>query len=129
MLTKRFKIPAGLKAHSVKMPKEILDSPRMIKFMLRGMFNTDGGVGFDRRKTYKKPYVRINYVSVSKNLIEQMHNLLDKYEIPHSIHRRNDPKAMQIQINGEENTKLFLKKIGFSNQRHLKKVNYLIRDQ
>ena len=94
------------------------------------MFNTDGGVGFDRRKTYKKPYVRVNYVSASKDLISQLSSLLTRYIIPHSIHLRRDGHenhhdAQQVQINGEKNVKLFLKNIGFSNPRHTKKLAYL----
>ncbi|MBP7708651.1 hypothetical protein KA107_03120 [Candidatus Pacearchaeota archaeon] len=125
MLTKRFKIPAGIKCYSVKIPSEILNAGEpFVNATLRGMFNTDGGVGLDKRKTYKKPYIRVNYTSVSSKLIEQIHNLLNKFNIPHSIHKKDN--SQMIQINGKENVKIFLEHIGFSNPRSLNKVKYLI---
>lgn len=121
MLTKRFGIPAGVKSYTVEIPKEILNSDKnFLKSTLMGMFNTDGGLGFDKRKSYKTPYVRINYTSVSKRLIKQLDVILTEYSIPHSIHKRGN--ALVIQINGVENVKRFNSKIGFSNERHLKKI-------
>jgi len=124
MLTQRFKIPAGIKCYSVEIPSEILmaGSP-FLNSTLKGMFNTDGGVGLDRRKTYKKPYIRINYTSASPKLIEQLHIFLLNFNIPHSINKRNNTQL--VQINGEENVKRFIKYIGFSNPRSLNKISYL----
>jgi len=125
LLTKRFKIPKGIKCYTVKIPAEIIhSSDNLLKHTLVGMFNTDGGVGFDKRKAYKKPYIRINYTSVSKQLISQLNTILNNFHISHSVHTRGS--AQMIQINGERNVKLFLSKIGFSSPRHLKKVSYLI---
>ena len=125
LLTERFFMPAGVKAHTVKIPQEIYKNPNYLKATLRGMFDTDGGVGIDKRKVYKKPYVRINYTSVSEELIEQVHKTLQQYEIPHSVHLDKNRKTRRIQINGEENVKNFLKEIGFSNPRHTQKIAYL----
>jgi hypothetical protein len=128
LLVNRFSIPAGVKSYTVKIPQEILRSRDIfLKATLRGMFNTDGGVGFDRRKAYKKPYVRINYVSASKELINQIHNSLNSLSIAHTIHlNQNEHPAGVIQINGEKNVKNYLRKIGFSNPRHLSKVSHLV---
>jgi hypothetical protein len=122
----RFGIPVGKKCYTVQIPQEILDagSP-FVEATLRGMFDTDGGVGFDKRKTYKKPYVRINYTSASFHLIEQVSELLCSFNILHTVHTRNNGRARQIQINGETEVKKFLKQIGFSNPRHLNKLSYL----
>jgi hypothetical protein len=87
------------------------------------MFNTDGGVGLDKRTIYKKPYIRVNYTSASPKLIEQLHTLLLNFHIPHSVNKRDN--AQSVQINGEKNVKRFLKNIGFSNPRSLNKVLYL----
>lgn len=127
LLTNRFKIPAGVKCYTVKIPQEIFDGEETMKcFVLRGMFNTDGGVGIDRRKKYKRPYIRVNYTSSSFTLIKQIHHILSEYGVPHSIHDKNDFRAKQIQINGENNVKLFIDKIGFSNPRHTRKIAYLL---
>ncbi|NCO11133.1 hypothetical protein CO038_00160 [Candidatus Pacearchaeota archaeon CG_4_9_14_0_2_um_filter_39_13] len=126
LLTKRFKIPAGKKCYTVEIPEEIINSSQdMINHTLRGMFNADGGVGFDKRSSYKNPYVRINYTSTSHKLIDQIHKILQEYNLPHSIHGRKGRKVKQVQINGEENVRSFIRKIGFSNTRHLKKLEYL----
>lgn len=127
MLTKRFDIPAGKKCYTVTIPDEILKSEdKFIKATLRGMFDTDGGIGIDKREIYKKPYIRVNYTSSSPVLIDQIHKILKGYKINHSVHKKNDAPAKQIQINGEKNVQLFLKKIGFSNPRHLNKVKHLL---
>jgi len=78
------------------------------------------------RQSYKKPYIRLNYTSASFRLIEQVHVALNRYNIPHSIHEKNDCKAKQIQINGETNVRSFVNLIGFSNQRHIKKIAHLV---
>ncbi len=127
MLTKRFDIPAGKKCYTVTIPDEILKSEeKFINATLKGMFDTDGGVGFDKRKSYKKPYIRINYTSASKGLIDQISSILSTYSIKHSIHKQKNFRSHIIQMNGEKNVRLFLKKIGFSNSRHLKKVYHLL---
>ncbi|MEK6856259.1 MAG: LAGLIDADG family homing endonuclease [Nanoarchaeota archaeon] len=124
ILTKRFNMPAGVKCYTVKIPSEIYKAQKdMLRFVLKGMFNTDGGVGLDKRKTYKKPYLRVNYTSTSKELISQISAALTSFFIPHSVHSKD--KSQIIQINGEKNVKKFLLEIGFSNPRHLNKVAYL----
>jgi hypothetical protein len=130
LLTNRFNIPAGMKCYSVIIPQEIMAADeKMLRATLRGMFNTDGGVGIDRRSTYKKPYIRVNYTSASEMLIRQISGILIQYDLPHSIHKTNlnniNP-TRQIQINGERNVSAFLHKIGFSNPRHLSKVDHLL---
>lgn len=127
LLTERFKIPRGIKCYTVKIPEEIFKAPKeMLNSTLRGMFNTDGGIGIDKRKIYKKPYIRINYTSTSPLLIDQISKILATYNIPHSIHNTNNNRAKQVQINGEKNVKLFLFNIGFSNPRHYNKVKHLL---
>jgi hypothetical protein len=92
------------------------------------MFNADGGIGWDKRKSYKKPYIRVNYTSSSMGLINQIHEIFSRMEILHSTHTKLNPinKAKMIQINGESNVRKFIKNIGFSNPRHLNKIRHLI---
>ncbi len=125
MLTNRFKFPAGQKSFSVVIPSEIYYGKKeLLNYTLRGMFDTDGGVGLDKRQLYKKPYIRVNYTSVSKELIKQVHQILKGYGINHSVHKRGT--GLMIQINGAENVKKFVSKIGFSNKRHLDKIKALL---
>ncbi len=123
LLTQRFKIPAGVKCYTVKIPAEIREGPRdFLYHTLRGMFDTDGGVGFDKREVYRIPYVRVNYTSVSKALITQVSEILGELAIPHSVNGRPDSSAKQIQINGVANVRRFVDEIGFSNPRHTTKL-------
>ncbi|MFH0936408.1 MAG: LAGLIDADG family homing endonuclease [Candidatus Woesearchaeota archaeon] len=124
MLTKRFGIPSGKKCYTITIPIEIINAKKeYLNATLRGMFNADGGIGFDKRKKYKKPYIRVNYTSTSELLIKQIHEALLNYSINHSIHKKD--KSYMIQINGKRYVRLFLAKIGFSNKRHLDRLKYL----
>lgn len=125
LLTKRFNFPAGKKSYSVCIPEEILNEDEHLLYStIRGMFDTDGGVGFDRRESYKKPYIRINYTSSSEKLIRQLDNILTNLGVNHSLHKKGN--AFMIQINGEKNIKNFISKIGFSNKRHLSKIDKIV---
>jgi DNA-binding transcriptional regulator WhiA len=121
MLTNRFAIPSGVKCYTVQIPVEIVNSEKkLINSTLRGMFDTDGGIGIDKRRSYKVPYIRINYSSVSEKLIRQIEKFLLDYNIKYSIHRKGN--TLIVQINGKENVKRFISEIGFSNKRHLDKI-------
>jgi len=121
LLTKRFGFPAGKKTYIVKIPNEILnsDNPIMMNYCVRGIFDTDGCVAFDKRKTYTKPYLRICLNMMSKELINQIHNFL----IERGIRSTKTKESKIIQINGIEECKKFVRIVGFSNMRHLKKIN------
>ena len=46
--------------------------------IIRGIFDTDGGVFLDKRKIYKTKYPRIIFQTVSKPLFEQLSSILSK---------------------------------------------------
>jgi hypothetical protein len=127
LFTKRFGFTSGPKSYTTNIPDEIFycgDEFRAA--VLRGLFDTDGGVGTDKRKIYKKPYVRINFVSTSFNLVQRICSILDDFNIHYGVHLRDYiTPQLQIQINGEVQVKKFLTKIGFSNERHLRKLSHL----
>ncbi len=125
LLTKRFKFPPGKKTYTVVIPDEIIkcNNIKNIKFSIRGVFDTDGCVFHDKRKIYKKPYLRINLTSVSPVLIKQIYNILKELDLIPKI-TTNYNKHI-IQINGVENCKKFIEKIGFSNKRHLDKIKHI----
>ncbi|NQV09501.1 hypothetical protein HQ529_06655 [Candidatus Woesearchaeota archaeon] len=120
LLTKRFGFVPGKKAYTVIMPSEIINSKNdeIINSCIKGIFDTDGGIFFDKRKEYKKPYMRISLQMESKKLIKQIHSLLLKRKINSKI----TSDSRRIQINGLINCKKFIKTIGFSNKRHTSKI-------
>jgi intein/homing endonuclease len=123
LLTTRFGFPSGKKTFSVIIPEEIINSNNcyLINACLRGIFDTDGCVAFDRRKIYKTPYIRIVLQMESKELIKQIHSLLQNQGIKSTI----TTDLRKIQINGTENCRKFVKQVGFSNKRHLDKLKNL----
>lgn len=126
LMKKRFGIPSGPKAYIVCIPDAIMESDVSLRrAVLRGLFDTDGGVGFDKRTVYKKPYVRVNFTTASIDLIQQISRTLKELAIPHSLHARPDASAFQIQINGPRNVKKFVDSIGFANPRHTTKLKAL----
>ncbi|MBS3101526.1 hypothetical protein J4204_05315 [Candidatus Woesearchaeota archaeon] len=49
----------GKKSNVVTIPKKIIENEEFVKMTIRGIFDTDGCVFFDKRKPYYKPYPRI----------------------------------------------------------------------
>lgn len=124
LLTKRFGLTRGKKAYSVKMPQEILQSnnQKIINLCIRGIFDTDGYVFFDRRKSYKTPYLRIGLQMASKGLIQQVHSLL----LQQGILAKITSDGSKLQINGFSECKKFVSLVGFSNSRHLNKIKQVL---
>ncbi len=118
MLTQRFKLPAGVKFDKVLIPQEILDStPENITAVLRGMFDTDGCVFFDKRKVYKVPYLRICLTMKNPPILNQVVEQLAKLGVHGHLSRGRD-----VHIISRDDIKKFLHVVGFSNPKHIHKV-------
>lgn len=121
LITQRFKISAGRKSRSVLIPEEILNSePEIIKSCLRGIYDAEGCVFFDKRNSYKKPYPRIDLHMLNPPIIKQIFKLLNEFSIPCSTNK----DFTRILIYGDDALKKFIKEIGFSNPKHLKRLKY-----
>jgi intein/homing endonuclease len=124
LLVKRFGFPKGRKTEVVRIPDEILESEQSnIRHCIRGIFDTDGSVFFDRRIVYKRPYPRICLHVVSQPLIQQVHHLL----IEDGIQSRMTWDGTRLHINGQTNCRRFCNLIGFSNKRHLSKLTSFVK--
>jgi hypothetical protein len=130
-LENRFGFTPGVKCYSVKIPKEILNSGNKYLYStIRGIFDTDGGITIDNRKMYLKPYGRIEFVTVSKKLFEQLVKILSK---EFSLYTRTfrDKRSYtlthRIVIYGNKQIERWMQLIGFSNTRHLNKINSLLK--
>src|SRR3989344_2627853 len=64
----------GKKAHSVTIPQPILNNRVFMRAVVRGIFDTDGCVFFDKRKGYRRPYPRITLQVASIPLVTQLAN-------------------------------------------------------
>lgn len=118
--TERLHMKKGKKTYVITIPEEIINSKnyKLINACLRGIFDTDGCVAFDRRKAYKKPYIRIILNMKSLNLIKQVYEILQQQNINATITHHGET----IQLNGIIECKRFIDIIGFSNPRHLNKI-------
>jgi hypothetical protein len=128
LLTKRFNFPIGSKTLSVKILNEIIEGgDRFIYSTIRGIADTDGCVFLDKRKAYKKPYARIHLVTYSRPLFEQLKEIFGK---EFSIYFRESMAEVNMRydivIYGNRQLKKWMDLIGFSNERHLKKVRIVL---
>jgi len=125
LLTKRFGLKAGKKVYSVTIPLEIMNSKERshANACIRGIFDTDGTVFYDKRKSYKEPYIRMGLHMESKELIKQVHKLLNDQGIRSTV----TADFKRLQINGVHECKKFVKEIGFSNSRNLNKIKRLLK--
>ena len=113
------------KTYTIRIPNILFEdrNKHNLLAVIRGLFDTDGGVGFDRRSIYHNPYIRINYTSASRKLILQVYESLNVLGINPTIYKKGI--SSMIQINGSKNTETFMSKIGFSNERHLIKISQI----
>ncbi|MCX6742378.1 MAG: hypothetical protein NTX24_04385 [Candidatus Pacearchaeota archaeon] len=121
LITKRFQISAGRKSRTVLIPKEILDSDStIIKSCIRGLYDAEGCVFFDKRKSYAAPYPRIDLHMNNLELLKQVYNILNKFEIKCTLGTIEE--NLRVTIYGEEQVKKFVKEIGFFNPKHLERL-------
>lgn len=127
-LTKRFGFVPGNKTFTVNIPEEITEAGGEFLFAtIRGIFDTDGCIFLDKRKVYKKPYPRITLQIVSKPLFLQLKKALEKQ---FSLYTHYSPKrgCYSLEIYGPKQLEKWMQLIGFSNSRHLSKIESLDRD-
>ncbi len=112
----------GKKAHTVTIPKKIVENEEFLKATIRGIFDTDGCIFLDKRKAYIKPYPRITLQLASIGLINQIENYLKKDFTLYVSKNNRDGYRNYVEIYGHKQLEKFLKQIGFSNKRHKDKI-------
>jgi hypothetical protein len=112
----------GKKSEDIKIPQEILKGKELTRATLRGIFDTDVCIFLDKRKLYKKPYSRITLQLASKDLINQLEAHLSKSFKMYINKINRDGYRNYIELYGHNQLEKFLKQVGFSNKRHLSKV-------
>lgn len=112
----------GKKSYTVAIPEKILKAgDEYVRATIRGIFDTDGGVFLDKRKQYILPYPRIILQTVSKPLYDQLSSYLSPlFSLYKSFNQKR--QVYIIEIYGIQQVKRWMSLIGFSNQRHLKKI-------
>lgn len=125
--------PSGKKSHVVKVPQIILKSKnkKIYSMFLRGLFDTDGCLSFDKRysKKYKKfinCYPRIIITTTSKELCRGASMLLKRLSIEHFSFGYQPTNLKYhykytIIINGSNRLKKWMKLVGMKNNSKLSK--------
>lgn len=109
-----------------EIPEKIMQFPNQnIKHILRGIYDGDGSVIFQKRNG-----CRISLVSQNKKLIEQVSDLLLRFAITSSIFWDNYSKVWRLDISGQENISKFHKDISFlSTKKRLRLKEYLAKSK
>lgn len=122
----------GSKTYSVRVPEIIMgnEDNLIIAAFIRGFCAGDGCLTFGKcygncKEILSKinTYPRIQLVSVSKDLIEDISVLLNRLGIKHFISKRNSRKVNEVdsyllQISGKKRLEKWMEIIGFSNANH-----------
>ncbi|HLG23512.1 MAG TPA: LAGLIDADG family homing endonuclease [Candidatus Nanoarchaeia archaeon] len=116
----------GKKSRTVILPPRIIHYPKFMNCVIRGIFDTDGCLFFDKRKNYNKPYPRITLQSSSIELINQLESYLSNNFTLYVNKSNRNGYRNYLEIYGFSQLETFLKQIGFSNKRHLDKLKMLL---
>ncbi|MCH7568578.1 MAG: hypothetical protein IIA87_04105 [Nanoarchaeota archaeon] len=133
----KLSIPSGPKIN-ISIPKPILRSKYLSRRFLRGLFDTDGTIYFDKNYSAKNPInnkPRIKLDSVSFGLINNTYDLLIGLGFNPRLRKAYKGKGDKnpfygIIIDNIGDIDLFFKIIGFKNSKHytkwlvFKKLNY-----
>ncbi|MEK6896225.1 MAG: LAGLIDADG family homing endonuclease [Nanoarchaeota archaeon] len=117
----------GKKAHTIAIPDRIMQSKdELVRATIRGIFDTDGCVFIDKRKSYKLYYPRIALQTVSKDLYNQLVSYLSRH---FSLYNTFNEKRQIyiIEIYGINQVKRWMDLIGFSNERHLDRLASVVQ--
>lgn len=119
LITGRFAMPAGEKWNKVLVPLEIMEGKIEHKAaFVRGIFDSDGCVFFDKRTIYKEPYMRVDITMVNVPILTQLNQILNEL----SIESKVLGNGKHLQITSKKDVRKFFEKIGSSNERHRTKI-------
>ncbi|MBS3064935.1 MAG: hypothetical protein J4451_00330 [DPANN group archaeon] len=102
----------------------VLKNEKLWPHFLRGYFDTDGCIFWDKRKIYKKPYPRITFTTISENLARDLKNCLEKLGFPIRIAKKNRLTTLakrgysityDIEFYGHKHLKMWNNLVGSSN--------------
>lgn len=115
----------GKKTFTVLIPPKIInligENNHLVFSTIRGIFDTDGCVFLDKRKSYRQLYPRISLQVVSKPLYFQLKDLLAKeFKLYATYNQKRQVYIMEIYTINQ--FKKWMSLIGFSNRRHLNRL-------
>lgn len=125
---KNLGIKSGSKIN-IAIPNKIIKDKKLTLRFLRGLFDTDGCIYFDKNRSAKNPRndrPTITLGTVSKNLSAQVFDLLKKLGLHPRMKKpykgkRDKNNIYTILVYRKSDIEFFIKKIGFKNPKHYSK--------
>ena len=124
-------LPLGKKLNII-IPKIFLKNKILKKSIIRGIFDTDGGVYLEKKNN--KLYPRLTVQTISYELSEQLLNILKELGFRVTRHswlseKGNRKRAYSIVIRGEKMFDKFMKEISPQNLKHQEKYYRFLNSQ
>lgn len=120
----KLKFPIGKKGQKLEIPIRLLKlSWNLKKYIIRGLFDTDGCLTARKDEGYRYPCLIIS--SYSKPLIKQLYNMLRNKGYPFWVNKKNT----EIRMRGIKNVNRWMFDIGCSNSKHKDKYEYWLKNK
>jgi hypothetical protein len=108
--------PIGKKGQ-IGINQKFVEEWEFLRYIVRGLFDTDGSFYLDRDERYKRPYPILEISTVSKKLRDQILEGLKRQEYRVIKHKNG------IRIKGVEQVDRWFKEIDPKNEKHLLRYN------
>ena len=119
--------------YNIEIPKAFLDKNDLKKAVIKGIFDTDGGIYLERKN--KKLYPRLSITTISFKLSEQLLKLFNEFGLRATRYSQlynrdfNRKRSYIITIRGVEMFHKFMKEINPKNPKHIKKYQNFLSSQ
>jgi len=123
---KQLGLPLG-KKFELEIPKEFVNEKELLVSCIRGIFDTDGCLYLEKKNN--KLYPRIQIVTISHQLANQLSNLMISMGLKATLYSEHDTKDYKrqivyvITIRGVEMLHKFFREIEPKNPKHILKYN------
>lgn len=124
LITEKYGLIIGNKTFNAKIPNKFLNW-NFSRHIIRGVFDTDGSLYFSRSKKEKYPtYPRLEIKTSSKLLAAQIIEILKKRNFVVNSFQSSSDKTIRIYLSGNKMLEKWVKEIGFTNPKRIKKYLY-----
>ena len=126
-LNEELNFPIGVK-NNLEIDKKIMVlSYEKLKYVIRGIFDTDGSFYLDKTSS-GNPYPVISIEMKERKLIKQLYGILlnHGFKVSHRLGHDKKEGSDRITLKGRIQLEKWMKEIGSSNLRHLNKINALV---
>ena len=125
-------LPLGKKFH-VSIPEVFLKKKELTKAIIRGIFDTDGGIYLEKKNN--KLYPKLYITTISKKLAYQLLELLNSLNFRTTVYSQlydsdfNRQRCYRVNIRGVEMFHKFMKEIGPKNSKHMAKYSIFLNSK